>query len=128
MKTQAENIVKYSIGGGIGIFKKDTLKNGITIDQITAKNIEILLLKQNLNNSECLIMMIYYRKQESGTSKEEAIAEFKNIDPITEYYQNQQYHTLLIRDFNAYIGSDEKGIQNGDKQNIKKQINVKKFD
>ena len=128
MKTQAENIVKYSIGGGIGIFKKDTLKNGITIDQITAKNIEISLLKQNLNNSEYLIMMIYYRKQESGTSKEEAIAEFKNIDPITEYYQNQQYHTLLIIDFNAYIGSDEKGIQNGDKQNIKKQINVKKFD
>ena len=120
MKTQAENIVKYSRRGRIGILKKDTLKNGIIIDQITAKNIEILLLKQNLNNSEYLIMMIYYRKQESGTSKEEAIAEFKNIDPITEYYQNQQYHTLLIIDFNAYIGSDEKGIQNGDKQNIKK--------
>ena len=88
MKTQAENIVKYSRRGRIGILRKDTLKNGITIDQITAKNIEILLLKQNLNNSEYLIMMIYYRKQESGTSKEEAIAELKNIDPITECYQN----------------------------------------
>ena len=37
-------------------------------------------------------------------------------ETIIEWYQNQQYHTLLIGDFNAKIGSDEKGIQNGDKQ------------
>ena len=60
--------------------------------------------------------MIYYGKQESRTNKEEAVAEFKNIETIIECYQKQQYHTLLIGDFNAKIGNDEKGIQNGDKQ------------
>ena len=103
-------------GGGNGILIKDTLINDITIEPITAKNIEVLLLKLNLNNSEYLVIMIYYGKQESRTNKEEAIAEFKNIEIIIECQQNQQYHTLLIRDFNAKIGSDEKGIQNGDKQ------------
>ena len=34
-----------------------------------------------------------------------------------ECYQNQEYNTLLlIGDFNAKIGSHDKGIQNGDKQ------------
>ena len=103
-------------GGGVGILMKDTLINGITIEPITAKNIELLLLKLNLNNSEYLIIMMYYGKQESRTNKEEAVAEFKNIEAIIESYQKQQYHTLLIGDFNAKIGNDEKGIQNGDKQ------------
>ena len=67
-------------GGGVGILIKDTLINGITIEPITAKNIELLLLKLNLNNSEYLIIMIYYGKQESRTNKEEAVAEFKNIE------------------------------------------------
>ena len=44
-------------GGGVGILIKDTLINGITIVPITAKNIKILLLKLNLNNSEYLIIM-----------------------------------------------------------------------
>ena len=60
--------------------------------------------------------MIYYGKQEIHTNKEEANAEFKNIETIIEYYQKQQYHTLLIGDFNTKIDSEEKGIQNGDKQ------------
>ena len=33
-------------GGGFGILIKDTLINGIIIEPITAKNIEILLLKK----------------------------------------------------------------------------------
>ena len=45
-------------GGGVGILIKDTLINGITIEPITATNIEIFLLKVNLNNSEYLIIMI----------------------------------------------------------------------
>ena len=61
--------------GEVGILTKDTSINGIAIEPITAKNIEILLLKLNLNNSENLTMMIYYGKQESRTNKEEAIAE-----------------------------------------------------
>ena len=56
-------------GGGVGILIKDTLINGITIEPITAKNIELLLLKLNLNNNEYLIIMIYYGKQESRTNK-----------------------------------------------------------
>ena len=71
-------------GGGNGILIKDTLINDITIEPITAKNIEVLLLKLNLNNSEYLVIMIYYGKQESRTNKEEAIAEFKNIEIIIE--------------------------------------------
>ena len=82
---------------------------------ITAKNIEILLLKLNLNNSKNLIILINYQKQESYTNKEEAIAGFKNIENMIEYYQNLQHHTLLI-DSNGKIGSDKKSIQNGDKQ------------
>ena len=103
-------------GGGVGILIKDTLKNSITIEPLTAKSIEILLLKLNLNNSEYLVVMIYYGRRESYTNKEESVTEFKNIETIIEWYQNQQYHTLLIEDFNAKIGSDEKGIQNEDKQ------------
>ena len=61
-------------------------------------------------------MMIYYGKHESRTNKEEAVAEFRNIETIIECYQKQHYHTLLIGDFTAKIVSDEKGIQNGDKQ------------
>ena len=71
-------------GGGNGILIKDTLINDITIEPITAKNIEVLLLKLNLNNSEYLVIMIYYGKQESRTNKEEAIAEFINIETIIE--------------------------------------------
>ena len=56
-------------GGGVGKLIKDTLINGITIEPITAKNIELLLLKLNLNNNEYLIIMIYYGKQESRTNK-----------------------------------------------------------
>ena len=63
--------------------------------------------------------MIYYGKQESRTNKEEAIAEFKNIETIIECYQNQQ---LLIGDFNDKTRSDEKGIQNGDKQVSRNEI------
>ena len=103
-------------GGGVGILIKYTLINGITIEPITAKNIEVLLLTLNLNNSKYLIIMIYYGKQGSCTNKEEAVTEFKNIETITECCQKQQYHTRLIGDFNAKIGNDEKGIQNGDKQ------------
>ena len=71
-------------GGGVGILIKDTLINDITIEPITAKNIEVLLLKLNLNNSEYLVITIYYGKQESRTDKEEAIAEFINIETIIE--------------------------------------------
>ena len=71
-------------GGGNGILITDTLINDITIEPITAKNIEVLLLKLNLNSSEYLVIMIYYGKQESRTNKEEAIAEFKNIKIIIE--------------------------------------------
>ena len=71
-------------GGRVGILLKDTLISDITIEPITAKNIELLLLKLNLNNSEYLIIMIYYRIQESRTNKEEAVAEFKNIETIIE--------------------------------------------
>ena len=60
--------------------------------------------------------MIYYGKQESRTNKEEAVAEFKNIETITECYQKQHYHTLLMGDFNGKIGNDEKCIKNEDKQ------------
>ena len=41
----------------------------MTIEPITAKTIEILLLKINLNDNEYLIIMIYYGKQESRTNK-----------------------------------------------------------
>ena len=103
-------------GGRVAILIKATLINGIKIEPITAKKIEILLLKLNLNNSQYLVIMIYYGKQESRANKEEALAEFKNIETIIECYLNQKYHTLLIADFNAKIGRDEKGIQNGNKQ------------
>ena len=56
-------------GGGVGIWIKHTLINGMTIEPITAKTIEILLLKINLNDNEYLIIMIYYGKQESRTNK-----------------------------------------------------------
>ena len=76
--------------------------------------------------------MIYYGKQESCTNKEEAVAEFKNMETIIECYQKQQYHTLLIGDFNAKIGNEEKGIQNGDKQISRNGIMlrdlIKKYD
>ena len=55
-------------------------------------------------------------KQESCTNKKEAIAEFKNIETIVEYYPNQKYHLLLIGEFNAKTGSDEKGMKNRKKQ------------
>ena len=72
--------------------------------------------------------MIYYGKQESRTNKEEAIAEFKNIETIIQCYQNQQYHTLLIGHFSCKIGSDEKRIQNGDKQVSRNRIMLRDFD
>ena len=58
-------------GGGVGIWIKDTLINGITIEPITAKTIEILLLKINLSDNEYLIIMIYYVKQESRTNQKQ---------------------------------------------------------
>ena len=57
--------------GGAGMWTKDTLINGITIEPITAKTIEILLLKINLNDYEYLIIMIYYVKQESRTNQKQ---------------------------------------------------------
>ena len=57
--------------GGAGIWTKDTLINGITIEPITAKTIEILLLKINLSDNEYLIIMIYYVKQESRTNQKQ---------------------------------------------------------
>ena len=44
---------------------------------------------------------------------------------ITECYQNQEYNTLLIGDFNAKIGSNDKGIQNEDKQISRNGIMLK---
>ena len=58
-------------GGGVGTWIKDALINGITIEPITAKTIEILLLKINLNDNEYLIIMIYYVKQESRTNQKQ---------------------------------------------------------
>ena len=58
-------------GGGVGIWIKDTLINGITIEPITAKTIEILLLKINLSDNEYLIIMIYYVKQESRKNQKQ---------------------------------------------------------
>ena len=57
--------------GGAGMWTKDTLINGITIEPITAKTLEILLLKINLNDNEYLIIMIYYVKQESRTNQKQ---------------------------------------------------------
>ena len=128
------NIREERDGGGVGILIKGQLINGITIKPITANNKEILLLTY----LHCVIYLIssiviciftidlfivignlnvkiFYGKQESHKNKEEAIAEFKIMQTITKHYQNQQYQTLLIVDFNAKIGSNEKGIQNGEK-------------
>ena len=58
-------------GGGVGIWIKDTLINGITIEPITAKTIEILLLKINLSDNEYLIIMIYYVKRESRKNQKQ---------------------------------------------------------
>ena len=58
-------------GGEVGIWIKDTLINGITIEPITAKTIEILLLKINLSDNEYLIIMIYYVKQESRKNQKQ---------------------------------------------------------
>ena len=58
-------------GGGVGIWIKDTLINGITIEPTTAKTIEILLLKINLSDNEYLIIMIYYVKQESRKNQKQ---------------------------------------------------------
>ena len=44
---------------------------------------------------------------------------------ITECYQNQEYNTWLIGDFNAKIGSNDKGIQNEDKQISRNGIMLK---
>ena len=78
------NIKEEKDVGGFGILIKDKLINGIATEPITAKNKEILLLKLNLNNSENLITMIYNGKQQTCTNKEESIAEFKNIETLTE--------------------------------------------
>ena len=48
--------------------------------------------KINPNGSENLITLIYYGRQESWKDTEEANTEFRNIEIIIEYYQNQQYH------------------------------------
>ena len=48
------------------------------MEPITAKNIEILLLKLNLNNSKYPIM-IYYGKEESCAKKEESFPKIKTI-------------------------------------------------
>lgn len=48
------------------------------MEPITAKNIEILLLKLNLNNSKYPIM-IYYGKEESCANKEESFPKTKTI-------------------------------------------------
>ena len=64
-----ENIREERHGGGVGILITDTWIHGITIEAITGKNKEILLLKLKLNNIEYLVIMIYYGKQESRTNK-----------------------------------------------------------
>ena len=109
-KERAEN----KEGGGVGILIKNDIIKACTINQIDTK-IEIMSLNIKTKYNEDLNIFIYYGKQESRTTKEEAINEFTQLEAIMKKFTSKKSQILLIGDFNAKIGDSQNGIKGGDK-------------
>ena len=72
-------------------------------------------IKLNLTNNESMMVCLYYGKQESRSTKKESENEFNQISTCTKNCIDNNSYVLILGDFNAKIGNDQEGIENGDR-------------
>ena len=101
-------------GGGIGFLINNNIVKSCFVEPQTNEGIEIMTIRLELKQNKTIIICIYYRKQETKTTKQEARHEFDYLSQHILRYLQSDNRLLLLGDFNAKIGNDEHGIINGE--------------
>ena len=87
-----------------------------TIAQNLNKTIhEFMSIKLNLTNNESMMVCLYYGKEESRSTKKQSENKFNQISTYTKNCIDNNSYVLILGDFNAKIGNDQEGIENGDR-------------
>ena len=73
-----------------------------------------MTIRLKLKQNKTIIICIYYEKQETKTTKQEARHEFDYLSQHILRYLQSDKNLLVLGDFNAKIGNDEHGIINGE--------------
>ena len=76
--------------------------------------LELMPIRLELKWNKTIIICIYYGKQETKTTKQEAKRESDYLSQHISKYLQSDNHVLLLGNFNAKIGNDEHGIINGE--------------
>ena len=72
-------------------------------------------IKLNLTNNESMMVGLYYGKEESRSTKKQSENKFNQISTYTKNCIDNNSYVLILGDFNAKIGNDQEGIENGDR-------------
>ena len=113
-------IREHGLGGGVGIFVKNDIRNN-TATHTTHRQIEILWISIKRKNFPPLFIGTYYGKQETRTSKDEIEKEMTLLqEEITEMKRDGEIY--LAMDANAKIGLLNEPIS----RNGKLRLNVLK--
>ena len=102
-------------GGGIGFLINKSIIKSCIIEPNLNKTIEFMSIKLNLTDNESMMVCLYYGKQESRSTKKESQNEFNQISTCTKNCIDNNSYVLILGDFNAKIGNDQEGIENGDR-------------
>ena len=102
-------------GGEIGFLTKNHTIKSCFVEPQTNDGIEAMTIRLELKQNKSIIIYIYYGKQESKTTKQEAKNEFDYLSQHISKYLQSGNELLLLGDFIAKIGNDKNGIINGER-------------
>ena len=106
---------KVQKGGGVGfLVSYKILKNIVREPDPDIQTAEVKWIRMILKDQQHLCIGVYYGKQETH-SAEKTLDEYNMLENRIVSYIANDTHVILLGDFNAKVGSNEKGIKNGDK-------------
>ena len=100
---------------GIGLLINKSIIKSYPIEPKLNKAIEFMSARLNLTNNESMMVCLYYGKQESRSIKKEPENEFNQISTYTKSCIDSNSYVLILSDFNAKVGNEEKDIVNADR-------------
>ena len=99
----------------IGFLINKSIIKSCTTEPNLNKTIEFMSIKLNLTNNESMMVCLYYGKEESRSTKKQSENKFNQISTYTKNCIDNNSYVLILGDFNAKIGNDQEGIENGDR-------------
>lgn len=90
-------------GGGIGILVQDEIRKHTNIHKIEQGDIEIMWITIRHRGNRPMTIGLYYGKQESRTSRDEAEQEIEKIKQDIQELTEKGHYILIVGDFNAKL-------------------------